>query len=270
MIDRLMSDHRAFNDFVYTPVQEAIKELKRRSDDAALDGAARTLMGDDIPSYLTEGQPKGVLFRQVSTPNHEVRRFFSIMDAIDELAPLLGEHREDRFSTANDYKCSWGRLSFNKKTEDKRFDNLRVIDFQAWDGHPLSEVRTLWGQDLIEFHHELFEATYRQVDAECFQNISPWLKRHGGSAKAYYGPVLAWFLKHAVLFENFMIGDGKEHAFTRSVFLPAFLDTYRKAGVKPLIVNLVPTTIEGEGFWLCHPCTSKHYIEEKLKPRVLS
>lgn len=263
-IEDLLADHKKFNDFVYTPAHKAITELEFRRKDNQLEEKIGELLNHDVPEFLIHGKPKAVLFRQISTPNNETRRFFSILDSLNELEPFLGEHRDDRFTTNNEYKNSWGKVLFNRKQADERFENIKIINPLRWDGKPLSEIETLWGQKLIEFHHELFEKTYRPVNTSFFHNISPWLAKHGGSAKNYYGPVLSWFLKHGILFENFMIGNGKEHSFTKDIFLPAFISVYETTGFKPLIVNLLPTTIEGAHFWLCHPHTSQEYFKEKM------
>lgn len=265
-VDAILSSHKAFNDFVYTPVHQAIAELKQRAENKYLDGQIAELLNHDIPPFLESGRPKAVLFRQISTPNHEIRRFFSIIDALEKLDPLVGEHQEDRFASVNEYKYSLGKLLFNRrKTDDEQFESLKIIETQMWEGKRLCDIETVWKQNLLEFHHELFGATYRAVNPFIFHNISPWLAAHGGNARNYYKPVMAWFLKHGILFENFLVDDGKEHTFTREIFLPAFIDVYEKTGFKPLIVNLLPTTIEGRKFWLCHPIDAKKYVEDKLE-----
>ena len=59
--------------------------------------------------------------------------------------------------------------------------------------------------------------------------------------------------------------DVKELSFTKEVFLPAFIEVIRITGVKPLIVALSPTDIEGDNFWMCHPHESEIHVKEKLE-----
>jgi hypothetical protein len=268
-IDSLVNDHVAFNRFVYTPVHKAIKELKTRTRNAELAILAEKIAGGPLPDSLNDSF-KAVLFRQIATPNHEIRRFLSIVDALDELEPFFGEHRDDRFTTSNEYKVSWGKVRFDKKLKQNgKYESLNILDFPAADGKKISEVTTLWGQLLIDFHHGLFKETYRPVNENFFHNISPWLQEHGGNAANYYKPVLTWFLQKGLLFENFVINDGKELSFTRNVFLPAFIEIYKETGFKPLVINLLPTAIEGGEFWLCHPHKSQTYVEQMLKSGVV-
>ena len=57
----------------------------------------------------------------------------------------------------------------------------------------------------------------------------------------------------------------KEEWFTRNIVLPALLKIKEEVGIKPLIVNVQPTEIEGRPFWTYHPHDSKIFVDNKLK-----
>lgn len=266
-IDELIADKDKFDAFVYTPVTEAIKEIERRRKDKKLSATVHELLGGDIIEPITGPQIRAVIFRQIATPNYEIRRFLHAMGALDELVPLFGEFRDDKFTTNNDQKHSWGKILFHK-THNAPFHHATILDLRSSDGKKISEAKTFWGQSLVEFHHELFQATYMPTNPDYFFDISPWLQRHGGTANFYYKKVMLWFIQNAILFENFMPGETKEAKFTKEVFLPAFIEVYKRTGFKPLIVNLLPTSIENEKFWFSHPFETKQYIEQKMKQNV--
>lgn len=267
MIDTnvLVEDRKAFDECIYTPPEEAIAELLRRRADTELERKVAAFLHEDVPLPLRKG-PHAVAFRQVTTSNYEIRRFFSIIDSIDELEPLFFEYLEDKFTSNNEWKHALGKLFFyagKGKKGGSKIESFNVIDFNQFNGKKISEVRTLWGQSLVDFHHEFFNARYREADAAFF-DASAWFKHHGPSALEYYKSFLALFVRHGILFENFMI-DQKEIAFTREIFLPAFIAVSEELGLKPLIVNLEPTEIEGDRFWMCHPVEDKEFVLAKLE-----
>jgi hypothetical protein len=261
-IEELLKDREAFSAFIYTPVESAVMELERRWNDPDFKGAS------SVPDVLKEGR-SACLFRQVVTPNYEVRRFVSIIDSTN-LRPLFWEYYSDKFTSNNEWKRALGKLFFYEgkgKKNGSKIQSLTIIDFNTYNGKKISEVLTLWGQSLVDFHHEMFRHCFRNMDASFF-DASDWSKDQGGSARTYYREFLSLFLKHAILFENFLI-DEKEIDFTREIFLPAFIDVWKTSGHKPLIVSLEPTDIEGDLFWMCHPHCDKAFVEERLS-RVIS
>ncbi len=260
LIEELVSDRQKFNDYLYTPVNDAILELEKRSKDLSIKTVSC------VPKIF-ENSFKAVLHRQLVTPNYEVLRFVSIADGMD-LDPLFFEYTEDKFVTENEWKYSLGCQSFymgHGKKGGIKLKNLKVIDFNASNGKKISEVKTLWSQTLPDFHHELFLTRFPNFGKNLFDGSS-WYKDNGGNAKGYYKPFLSLFIKHGILFENFLL-DYKELSFTKEVFLPAFLEIAEETGLKPLIVALEPTEIEEDIFWLCHPSPVIDCVE-KIKNRT--
>lgn len=263
-IDLLLSDRKKFEEFVYTSLPDAIKEIELRKEDEGLTESVGKLVSE-IPEPLKKG-PKAVLFRQLATPNYEVRRFVSIIDLIDNLKPLFWEYHSDKFTSNNEWKHSLGKLKFFAgigKKNGVKLETVNVIEFNDYVGKKIAEVKTFFGQSLIDFHHDLFDKTYTNFVEKEFFDASVWFSQNGGSASDYYEPFLSLFVKNAILFENFIL-DVKELSFTREVFLPAFIRVYEKTGKKPIIVALEPTELEDDVFWLCHPIESRVVVQKNL------
>lgn len=264
LIDRLVSDREAFNAYVYTTWDAALEELERRQHDPELAQVAHGLIPNGVPGVL-EGKKSLVLFRHVATPNYEVARFLAGADALSDRAdPFILEYTKDKFTNRNEWKFSLGKLAFHKghsKTNDILLENKVIVDVNDSNFKPLREISTHWGQNLIEFHHELFEVMYPMFKDSKY-DLSEWLHELGPTAKDYYVPFLSLFVRDGILFENFMV-DGKEEGFTKEVILPALLAVEEATGKRPLIVPLEPTHIEGDKFWLSYPFKLKEFLSEK-------
>lgn len=262
-IEELVSDRGRFNSFVYTPVIEAVNELNKRSLNQDLSKKVLDLLDNDLPAPFKK-KPAAVFFGY-ATPNYEIRRFISIVDVLESLQPLFLEYIDDKFVPENDRKFSLAKLKFFNgfgKNGGKKIDRKRIIDFYQNNGKKISQVKTLWGQSLMDFHHELFEEDFMSV-GNCFYDISSWLGKSDYIPSLYYKNFFRLFIQHGILFENFML-DEKESEFTKTVVLPAFLATLKETGHKPLIVALEPTDIEGDEFWLCYPSKCAPLVEQKM------
>lgn len=264
-IEGLVSDREKFNAFVYMPVDEAIKELEKRQAEN---------FESKIEKYLPIGTPEilkkkkfAVMFRQLVTPNYESRRFIHLIDALDNFTPMFFEYSEDKYTDNNEWKYYLGKMLFYSgkgKNGGEKISNMNIIDFNTSRGKKINAVKTIWGQNLVDFHHEFFRETYINKNKEIVLfDASEWFSKSGGSAKEYYKNFLALFVSHGILFENFMI-DVKELEFTKNIFLPAFIKVLNETGKKPLIVALEPTKIESSLFWMCHPSDTKEFVNSKI------
>jgi hypothetical protein len=265
-IERLVSNREEFNRFIYTPLEEAVQELEKRQSDPELKTRIKNELNGNIPEVLND-KKCAVTFRQLATPNYELRRFISLVDAMDDFTPVFFEYSEDKFTDNNEWKYHLAKLFFYEGKGKKGGEKVRqtnIIDFNTSRGKKIKEVKTLWGQSLVDFHHELFQSVYAGKGKEIiFMDASEWFANAGGSAKEYYEDFLTLFLTHGILFENFML-DSKEYSFTKEVFLPAFMRVMDKYGKKPLIVALEPTEIESDRFWMCHPVDTRELVDQKL------
>lgn len=264
-IERLISDRDAFNAFVYTPLNEALSELDSRQKKIGLTEKVKKLLPAGVPDILLK--KSAVLFRHVATPNYETRRFINIIDAIDELKPVVWEYLSDKFTSNNECKHALGKMHFHYgagKKGGQKINHLTIIDFNKYNGSKISEVKTLDDKYLADLHHDLFCKVYPKIKESSFFDSSDWFKKSGENAKNYYKHFLALFIQDGILFENFML-NVKEIDFVKDIFLPAFIEVLIRTGEKPLIVSLLPTDIEGDMFWLCHTPETEEYIRDILK-----
>src|SRR5690554_6157882 len=140
-IDDLVKNRVLFNQFIYTPVEQAIAELNKRRDDEQL----KSLVAEEftLPAPLQNTQ-RAVLFRQVATPNHEVIRFLTIAELMG-LPPLFWEYHKDKFVPNNEVKYYLGNLAFYNgrgKKGGAKFEYKKIIDFNSSNGKPIGELKT--------------------------------------------------------------------------------------------------------------------------------
>ncbi len=253
-IEKLVNDRKAFDKFVYLPIEEAIVELNLRRENPEVKKLVDSKIGDKIPSQIADKKIVA-LFRHIATPNYEIRRFINIADALEDFQPIILEYLDDKFNNRNDWKYSLGKLSLYKKNNKKGepiFENNVIIDFNTSNNKPISEVRTIEGKLLVDVHHDLFFKTFSFLNKDNVLDLSKWLKSNGHSASHYYKSFLMFFLQNGILLENFLC-SGIERKFTQEVILPTIIEIIEETGLKPIIVALEPTDIEGEQFWLSHP-----------------
>lgn len=261
-IDSIVANKDVFNDFVYTSLEDAVEQIKIRRENDTLRSIVDEIIGIEKPEPLREDF-KVVLFRQLFSPNHEFLRFRSIVEA-SGLVPVFWEYHDDKFTSNNPIKKSWGKIPINKgvgKDGSVRLEYNNIIDFNTSTGKKIKEVKNNWGQSLIDFHHELLENVH-PGSKNYLYDASTWFALNSSSAKDYYKSYMALFVRDAILFENFVLKDD-ELEFTKNVFLPAFIEIYQRTGVKPLIVALEPTEIENDIFWLSYPQAVSEYIDRK-------
>lgn len=261
-VEALTSDPAAFYSFVYTPLNEAITEIERRRQDKSL----QIDSGIGAPFDRDDDKIRAVLFRNVTTPNHETRRFIDIVSVLDKLKPVFLEYTTDKFTNRNECKFSLAKLPFYKgknKNDEPIFEYKKILDINKSNCQPINTIKTDWGQGLVDFHHNLFLECFPEFGCNVF-DFSSWVKKNGNSAKEYYKIFLSLFLKQGILFENFLLKDA-ERTFTKEVVLPAIIEIMAKTGLKPMIVILDPVETETEYFWQAHPIESRQYVETQAE-----
>jgi hypothetical protein len=265
-IERLVSNREEFNKFVYTPLEVAIEELKNRRMDQSLQSSIEEKVIEEMPQIIRD-KNCAVTFRQLATPNYELRRFINLVDGMEDFTPVFFEYSKDKFTDNNEWKYHLAKLFFYNgkgKKGGEKTTQTNIIDFNSSRGKKIGDISTLWGQSLVDFHHELFNIAYEGKGKEIiFLDASDWFAKSGGNARDYYENFLTIFVSNGILFENFML-DKKEYTFTKEIILPAFIRVMKKCGKKPLIVALEPTEIESDRFWMCHPAETKSLVEQRL------
>jgi hypothetical protein len=240
---------------------DAAQELVRRRADSPPSTAG------ELEAFLATGT-YAVLFRQVATPNFEFARFVSLASDCG-LTPLILEFHRDKYVIRNAAKIAIARMSFQYeigRNSGMGSKHLSVVDLSKVDGRRLNEVTTVWGDPFIGFHHELLERFPPQIPVLRFEG-SDWFNSHGGKARDYYTDLLSLFVRHAVLFETFLLDGGAEGAFTIDIVLPAFADATARHGVPPLMCSLDPPEHEGCSSWYAYHTDLLPYVESRIVQR---
>ena len=258
-------------DGFYTSLHDAKKELQRRRNDPILKKKADDFLRNNIP-FPFRVEPGAVLARHITSPNMEHLRFLEMAKEIS-LKPYSWEYTQDKFYTINSDKLSLARMRFftgdkEKCLKDKKsMTKKKIIFFKEHEGKPIRSIRTLWGQDLVDFHHDLLRKAGSNITL--FEG-SDWYLSFDFKSKEYYKYFLAVFIRNAILFENFScVGDPQENKFINEVFLPALKDVETVFGMKPLIVRTTPQeediyTLENP-YWMCYPKHLEEYVNDHLK-----
>lgn len=209
--------------------------------------------GWEFPSFMREG-PYLVLARHVATCRFE-DLFFCFTARRLGLEPVWVEYTADLFCSTNpDKRDLWKiRIFCGMGRKEPRQMVARIIrDPSWWEGKPLSQIKTKWGEGLVEFHHRLRHTScltkYKVVD------LSEWLHRFG-EARNYYFPYLLLFVAHGVLFEDFHAQIHGLEKFRINVVEPALKKIKGVGFPPPLILRIPPNKYIG---W--YPRWVRNYI----------
>jgi hypothetical protein len=258
----IISDRNIFNQVVYTPISQALKILEERKKDKVLIDKVEKLLKGDIPKILKEKGVYGVQFRQIATPNNEVKHFLKITKDFG-ITPIFMEYHDDKFSSNNAWKRSLGQIHIQgpiNKKDEYRVEKLTIMDFNKHNGVKLNKVTTHKSEMLTDFHRKLFQVCDLHHQACNFYDTSKWIKDHGAQPVEYYQNFFLLFTCFGILFENFSL-TGKESKFTSDVILPSMESVYNLTGVKPLIVPIPPMDMENEDYWIYYDGRVKSFIK---------
>lgn len=257
-------------DDLLTPLTEALSELEKRRQDSELRRRVSDYLGDRVPSYF-QGSPVLYLARHLATPNFETIRFSQLLHTHD-LPVVIGQDIRDKFVPQNILKRCLGRLPIHVGSTHKggklleRYQKVTIVDFNTASGRPFSEIETIWGERLTDFHAGLcnryLAPGVRVVDD------SEWISQNSrGDLIEHYKVFLALFVMHGILFEDFLAEDKNERQFIERVLRPAFAFVADTLGARPLITHLQPTSLESETFWMSYPRTVLDVVNGKIAQR---
>ena len=252
------------NKYLYTNIHSIKKELSKRrksgSNDEALVFAKLT---HELQGLIDE--PHLVFFRQVATPLNETLEVLRLAKKLN-LKPLILEYYKDKFvGKGNSYKKALGKLPIYKHTAangEDAYENFTIVNFNQNVGKPFSEVKTITGEKLITFHHELFHFMYNEDISNICIDGSNWFAQFESNSKLYYKHFLPLFLHQNVLAEIFL-NSGDEDTLTKKIVIPAFKETKGRFGIKPLILNYLPSDEQERVYWNCYPSKARDFLMEK-------
>ncbi|EKD59045.1 MAG: hypothetical protein ACD_56C00004G0006 [uncultured bacterium] len=231
---------------MYTPLSVAKEEIWRRWDEQDLKVKVELFLKYDIPEIFCD-KPKAVIFRNIATPNLELQ-------IAQEYAFLLGldlvviEYTIDKFCTRNRDKLHLVKMMFfNDKCKSQVVAKENIISIKEQDNKCFRDIDTMWGENLVSFHHRIFKKFgYENVE---FFDASIFKERGLGPYEIYL-EILGLCVKNAVLLENFLIkADKGEAKFTEQIIIPAFAEVMNKTGYNPLIIPLLGCDGEGNICW---------------------
>lgn len=257
----IMNDRKLFNQIVYTPMSEALNLLEERRKDDQLIKKIEQLLKGDVPEIL-KLKKCAVQFRQVTTPNNDCKHFIKIAME-NKLQPVFFEYHDDKFTSNNDFKYSLGSLHLQGPVNKKDVfpvEKVTIVDFAKYDGKKLKDVKTLWGESLVDFHKKLFAFHNSSTDNFHFYEASQWLKKNGEHAREYYVNFLLLCTCFGILFENFLTSNDSDGEFTKDVILPAIDKVLNLTGLRPLIIPIGPLDMESDQHWISYHPTIKKII----------
>ncbi len=242
-------------DLMFTPL-EAVAELKRRQEDPMLRKKVEEYLAGDIPEYFKDG-PILYLARHIVTPNFETMRFINSMQQLG-MKIVVSHDSKGMFVPYNQIKKALCKLPVCRRVSKKggklneHYENMTIVDFNAADGKSFSEIQTLWGERLIDFHDRLFSEF---VEGEVHRpDDAAWIDRHHReNLLEHYKHLLALFMVHGIFFENYDTDDAHERYFVNNILRPACHSLEKRFGCRPLLVELFPATPESNRFWISYP-----------------
>ncbi|OHA46800.1 MAG: hypothetical protein A2541_01305 [Candidatus Taylorbacteria bacterium RIFOXYD2_FULL_36_9] len=233
------------NTIRYFSLDEAREEIKKRWANVELKKKIEEELGEDFIPFFESNKPRSVSFRQLISPDNGFCLFQQEAKYTDT-KPTIIEYLDDIFVSLNIEKKGYGRLHTDKGYVD-------IMDFHSNEKLPLKDIKTLNGESIVDFHHNLITESGLEVD---IFDMSKWFKKIG-KAKEYYYPLLLHFLAHGILFESFISDseDEKEFEFTKEIILPTLEKIYNKFGLCPLVVKMYPDgqSEEEDLYWWSYP-----------------
>lgn len=244
----------------YTSLDEAKTEIWKRWNNQGLKKEVSDYLGGTPVFFRNE--PRAVLHRHVISPNYEYDRFLDLAMQVN-LKPIGIEYTRDIFLTRNYDKLGLGKLGFFHGKNSKGESVVRykkVIDLMNSEKKRFGDIQTVWGENLVDFHHRLARSHSEGIEVT---DLSQWYISQGSSLLERYEKLLSFFVSYGVLFENFIFKEGHyEDSFTKEIFYPAFMKNTQRFGVSPIIVSLLPISSEDEAYWTWYPDELESSIEK--------
>ncbi len=245
-----------------TPIEEAIRIINERRKDPLLVSKVESYLNNDIPLHFKYEKPTLYLSRHLATPNYEAIHFMNLCKPLN-LPTVIGQDTKGKFVSNNTLKLPLGKLSVVKgyaRNSDEIVENFTVIDFAIAQGKPFSEIKTKFGDNLVNFHTELFDKSFPVHVKICDE--SDWVDRNSReNLKEQYKRMLSLLVVHGIMFESYV---PEEQDFVDEILLPAFNEIVSIFGCKPLITQLVPFEREYERNWNGYPHAVYPFVKEKF------
>lgn len=243
---------------------DAVRELKKREGDLALRKQVEEYLENDIPDYFKNG-PILYLARYLASPCFETMRFIHLAEPLG-MKIVISQDTKDTFFSFNKEKKALCKLPICKKVSKningtcEQFENVSIVDFNTAQGKPLNTIQTLWGENLVDFHNQIFKKLTRGMAEN--PDDAVWIdSHHRGDPLEHYKKLLALFLVHGIFFEDYV---NEDEYFIETVLLPAFQFVEDRFGCRPLIAKLSAGDSESYTFWRSYPKEVLDIVNDKL------
>ena len=248
---------------IFTPLPEAVLEIKKRREDAELIKRVDEYLNGDIPKHFNREEPILYLSRHIATPNYESLRFVELGKP-HNLPLVIGQDSRGKFVSNNDIKRPLGKMPVTKgfsSRQDEIIENFTIVDFADAQGKPFGDIKTKRGADLVQFHNELFSKIY-PTEVEVAEEAD-WVDRnHRGDLLEQYKKMLALMCTYGIMFESYTDNDKD---FVRTILKPAMAAVELCIGCKPLIVEHIDPKLELTRDWNGYPSVLYQYIKQHLE-----
>lgn len=200
----------------------------------------------------SEGRPRAILFRQVATPNYELRRFLRVCRR-QRFEPVILRYHADKMSCHNQFKRSLVHPMFVKgigKGGKPYFVKRHLLRIDTVDNFPMREI-TLAGKSLPDFHDCLLKDALTGFDVRTIEG-SDWFGKYSRGARDYYVEIFSQLNGGMVLFEDYS-SDKLEAEFFEGVVRPAYNAACAITGERPAIIPLCPNRRMVSPLWYAYP-----------------
>ena len=247
----------------FTPLEEAVLEIKRRREDKDLIKKVEDFFNTDIPEHFMGPDPICYLARHIATPNYETLHFIDIAKST-KLPIVIGLDVKDKFVTNNALKRALGKMPVQKgaaRSGDEIIEHFTIIDFATAQGRQLKDIVTKFDQNLVDFHLQLLREVY--PTGITLVDESDWVDRnHRGNILEHYKKMLALLIVHGVMFETY---PPEEYQLVKETPEPAFDFIQEYFGCTPLIYNHISPEAENLRDWNAYPSVIYPYCKDSLK-----
>lgn len=249
---------------IYTPIEEAGDLIRKRWADTEL----RKKVEKEYRRvfFPFENRPFGVIGRHIGTPDREFERFLKLCNKAG-VDPYCFEQTEDKFTAKNFTKYALTSLPFSlglNRNLKNIVKNEKIIDFNGAEGKKLSELKTLWGEGLVSFHHFFLQEIFPVMKGRLV-DTSNWFLGSSDRVKCYYELVFTLAVSNSILFEDFDLLK-EENNFVAKTVIPIFNEIRDRFGVKPIIVKISNVgEHESDPYWYSYSEKLKEVMDTHIK-----
>jgi hypothetical protein len=179
--------------------------------------------------------------------------------------PYCFEFTEDVFCSRSFTKHALGYPPFStgrNKHSVQMVIREKIINFDRAEGRLLSDLKTLWGESLVNFQHWFLLSMFPGMQGRVVDG-SNWLMRKGGRPALYYPSLISLAVAQVVYFDDFLDLD-QEADFTKNIVVPSFENVKKCFGLKPLIVKISRVNeFQSDPWWWCYSKEAKTILDAR-------